>query len=97
MAEEKITGKTSSGFEYSIDKRVLTDMEVVDDIYEIFHDNQESMLSPLLTKILGKDQKKALYDHVRDADGFVSTQLVCTELGEILNGAGKQDSDVKNS
>lgn len=93
MAEEKkdnfIKGKTSSGFAYKLDKRALYDMEIVDDIYEIFNDHNESMISPLLTKLLGKEQKKALYDHVRDADGYVSTQLVCNEIAEIMSTKAK--------
>ena len=34
--------------------------------------------------LLGAEQKKALYDHVRTEDGLVPTEKVMTELTQIM-------------
>ena len=71
-----VKGTTASGFKYSVDPALLTDMEFVELAGEV-QDNG-ALLPKLIKAILGEEQKKALYDHVRDDSGRVSvTALRC--------------------
>lgn len=81
-----IKGKTSTGFEFEINENILNDMEILDLVTEISEDNMMA-LSPLINRIIG-DQKKQLYDHVREKDGRVPVDKVSSEIVEIFNACG---------
>lgn len=83
--------KTSTGFVYSIDENVLNNFELLDLFAEV--DENPLLLPKVLTMILGKDGKQALYDHVRLEDGTVPADKISNELLEIINGS----KEVKNS
>ena len=87
-----VKGITSSGFEYEVDERVTDDMELIDNIAEIETDGTK--MSKVVLTVLGKEQRKRLYDHVRTDDGFVSAQEVLKTIFEII---GKIEPDGKNS
>lgn len=87
-----INGVTKSGFEFSIDKDVMNDMEIVDALADSMSDNALERLtgvSMLCKKILGKD-KKRLYDHIRTDKGKVPTEAIETEILEIFHALGTQ-------
>ena len=84
--------KTSSGFEYELKPEAANDMELLEDIAEWDKGNLTSVPSAL-TRLLGKEQKKALYEHLRDKNGIVPTDKVMTEVIEMFNGV----SETKNS
>lgn len=89
-----IEGKTASGFAYTIDDDARDDMELFEGLLAL--DNGDiSTLAATITALLGKDQKKALYDHCRNEKGRVSATRVFGELKEILNGA-PEGSELKN-
>lgn len=77
-------GVTKSGFEYQVDAQLLNDMELLDDISEM--ENNFLNLSKVVRKVLGENQRKALYDHVRDENGRVPVDAVSAEFVEILSG-----------
>lgn len=85
MAVVKI--KTKSGFECEIDEVVVNDMEVLDLVVDIEKGN--ALKYPeLLDKLMGKETKQRLYDHVR-VDGRVPYAAIDAEITEIfvvLNG-----------
>jgi hypothetical protein len=89
MASKK--KKTSTGFIYSINENVLNNFELLELFAEV--DENPLLLPKVLTMILGKDGKQALYDHVRLEDGTVPADKISNELLEIING----NSEVKNS
>lgn len=95
MAKSKLVkGKTSSGFEYSISKKMLQNVEFL----ELFAAVQggDSLKSYAMIEVaLGKEQKKALYDHVRDEDGFVMADALSGELTEIFEELG-ENAETKN-
>lgn len=86
-----IKGKTNSGFEFQYEDEVMNDMEIMDAIVEL--ETGESDIQKihgygfLLTKILGKDGKKALYDHVRLKSGRVPIEAIDAELIEIISAS----------
>lgn len=83
--------KTSTGFIYSINENVLNNFELLELFAEV--DENPLLLPKVLTMILGKEGKEALYNHVRLEDGTVPADKISNELMEIING--KQE--VKNS
>ena len=84
-----INGKTSSGFEFSIEEHVLDSMELLDAIMEA--DENPLSLSKVVKLILPKDQQKALYEHLRTEHGNVPIMAVAQEVAEIFqyNQQGK--------
>ena len=84
-------GKTSTGFEVDIEDERLDDMELVDIMAEI---DENPLLMPKLCKmLLGDEQKKRLYDHLRSEDGRVPIEATTNAIQEIFNSPG----DLKNS
>ena len=82
-------GKLKNGFEYSFDEEVLNDMEFLDALYESQGKNP-LRISEVITKLLGEEQKKALYDYVRDKDtGRVSPEAVTECLTEIFESTAE--------
>lgn len=77
-------GVTKSGFEYQVDAELLNDMELLDAISDM--ENNFLNLSKVVRKVLGEEQRKALYDHVRDESGRVPVDAVSAEFVEILSG-----------
>lgn len=78
--------KTKSGFEYEIDPEVFDNMELVDALDEADGGNNLAV-SRVCLLILGKDQKKKLYDHVRTESGKVPIEAVTNEIVEIISGS----------
>ena len=84
-------GKTTTGFEFDIEDERLDDMELVDIMAEI---DENPLLMPKVCKmLLGEEQKKRLYDHLRSEDGRVPIEATTNAIQEIFNSPG----DLKNS
>lgn len=82
--------KTKSGFECEVNADALNDMEVLDLLCEM-QDGNALVMGKLVTKLLGKDGRAALYEHYRKEDGRVPTEDVGNAISEIFNSfaAGK--------
>lgn len=77
--------KTSTGFSYEIDSKALNNFELLDMLGDL--EDNPLLLPKIIKLFLGEEQKKALYDHVRDESGIVPTDKIEKELTEIfLNG-----------
>ncbi len=88
-----VTGKTKSGFSFCVKKRAIQNMELVETLAEMDGGNP-LLIAKVIKMMLGEDQKKKLYDHVRDEEGYVSSDDVERELIEIFDTCGKE---LKNS
>lgn len=84
-------GKTSTGFEFDIEDERLDDMELVDIMAEI--DENPLLMAKLCKMLLGDEQKKRLYDHLRNEEGRVPIEATTNAIQEIFNSPG----DLKNS
>lgn len=94
-SEEKkkvIEGETSTGFPFSIPVERLDNMELIDALSDLVHDEDTLAVSTVLRLLLGKDQRKQLYDHVR-VNGRVPSSAVFAELKDILS---YQTKELKN-
>lgn len=78
-----MNGKTSSGFEFTVDEKNLDNMELVDAIAEA--DSNPIAVTRIIKMLLGDEQKKQLYDHLRTADGRVPIKDVTTAVVDIFN------------
>lgn len=83
MAEKKyVSGETESGFVFNIEVERLDNMELIDALAELEDDPLQ--MSTVIRLLLGKEDKKRLYDHVRTDGGMVPSGLVEKVLGEIF-------------
>lgn len=85
-----IKGKTPSGFTYEIEKRRLDDMELLELISEA--DENPVLMPKVLSRLLGVEQKKRLYDFCREEDGNVPVEKTIGVMEEIF-----RDSPLKKS
>jgi hypothetical protein len=88
-----VKGKTPHGFEFEIDSDVIRDMEVIDALAEL--DTNPLSISLLSKRILG-DQRKDLYDLIRDKDGRVPDDVFGDEFAFILEAIGSAGKEEKN-
>ncbi len=79
-----IKGKTPTGFEYEIDKEALDDYEVLEKFGEM--EGNPSVISQIIDKLLGVEQKEELKEHVRSESGRVSAKRMGEELNHIFEG-----------
>lgn len=85
---------TRSGFEIEIDESCMDDMELLDMISELA-DGGLLTYPKIAGKIMSADEKKRLYDHIRDQEtGRVPTEAFAAELTDIFDGlkSGKKSS-----
>ena len=82
-------GTTRTGFVFEVDENAFNDMEVVDVLSSEEMDATYKM-SVLVSRMLGENQKKALYDHLRDASGRVPVDAVEREMEDIFAVFGQQ-------
>ena len=75
-----ITGKTESGFEFQLDEENLDDYELLENLCDI--DNGDaSKITIAANQLLGKEQMKALKEHVRNEKGRVL--VLCQDLVQV--------------
>lgn len=78
-----ITGRTSSGFEFHLNENTMDDYELLEALCEI--DNGDySKTTLMVEKLLGKEQKNDLKEHVRNKEGKVLSSLILAEVMEIF-------------
>ena len=92
-----ITAKTESGFSIELEESSLDNMEVLDALSDLDEGNPLAM-SRLVVKLLGKDGKKRLYDHLRTEDGRVPASAVESAIMELFQSinTGKNSASSPN-
>lgn len=84
---DAIKGKTSTGFEFTVNPDVMDDMELIDAIADTI-DSNPLAFSTVCTKLLGAEQKKALYNHLRSESGRVTVESVSEAISDIFKALG---------
>ena len=82
--ETVITGKTKTGFEYNIDKKILNDYELLEEIDNI--GKNPLIIIKLLKRLLKEEQLEKLKEHIRNEEGMVPIDKMEKELEDIFNG-----------
>lgn len=82
--ETVITGKTKTGFEYNIDKKILNDYELLEEIDNI--GKNPVIIIKLLRRLLQEEQLEKLKEHIRNEEGIVPIDKMEKELEDIFNG-----------
>ena len=92
-----ITAKTESGFSIELEESALDNMEVLDALSDLDEGNPLAM-SRLVVKLLGKDGKKRLYDHLRTEDGRVPASAIESAIMELFQSinVGKNSASSPN-
>lgn len=90
-----ITGVLQNGFRYEIDEDRFDDIEFFEGLSDLSRGNL-SDLRGTLEKLLDREQKAALYEHLRDDNGRVSYKAVMECVGEIMRDAGEKNRSLKN-
>lgn len=83
-------GTTSTGFNFEFDETLFEDLEFI----ELLADADENGMQfpKFLDRLLGTEQKKKLYDHVRSETGRVSILDVKREVVEMMNTENLKNS-----
>ena len=82
--ETVITGKTKTGFEYEIDKKILNDYEFLEEIDNI--GKNPLIIIKLLKRLLKEEQLEKLKEHIRNEEGIVPLDKMEKELTDIFDG-----------
>lgn len=83
----------SDGFALQVDEAALDNMELLDAMSDLTEEENPLALSRVVRLLLGNEEKKRLYAHVRE-NGRVSTEKVSAAAMQILTSLGQQ---AKNS
>lgn len=87
--DKTITGTTRSGFRFTLAQDAAKDMELVDDLAALDAGTDPFAMSRVCLRLLGKDQRKRLYDHIRGENGRVAPQTLFQELTDVFTGMGE--------
>lgn len=79
-------GTTESGFKFEIEEDALDDIELLEGLCALDRGELDA-LPTVLERIIGTEQKKDLYNHVRNEKGRVPTTAVVNEIKNIFEAA----------
>lgn len=93
MAKKRtVKGVTSTGFQYEVELSRIDNMEFIERIADLadMEENGKEIVATikLMEDVLGENQKKRLYNHVRTDEGNAPILAVSKEFEEILQAAG---------
>ena len=83
-----ITGKTKSGFEYSVDENIM-------DNWELFEEMSAGTMTGEIKAakmMLGEDAYNRLKEPCRNANGVVPAKKMDAEIAEIITGVSSKNS-----
>lgn len=84
-------GVTENGFKFEVDEERLDNMELVDALAD-FDEGNPLAVSKVVALLLGKDEKKKMYDFARTEKGVVPATVISKMILEILSAK----KEVKN-
>ena len=89
-----VKGTTRTGFEFSCNGRLMHNVEFLEEFAAVRKGDGLEIFD-LINRALGEDQKKALYDHIRNDDGVVTVEALREELEDIFEVLAEAD-ETKN-
>ena len=88
MSEKIITGKTDSGFEFSVPEVALDDWELLEAAILLDEGNRTGYVTAS-RQLLGSEGAKALKEHCRGENGRVKLSDMAKELNDIFSKLSK--------
>lgn len=88
--DKNIVEVTYEGLNLEIDKDVLDNMELVDALAEMQGDDDVLAVSKVAKMILGAENRKKLYEHLRTEKGTVPVAKVAAAVHEIFRAMGEE-------
>lgn len=89
-----VKGKTSSGFRFTINPEDVNDMDFLERLGQASADITK--MPAIIKEVLGEDQRKKMYDHLRTESGKVPIDKAMELFQEILTVAN-EERETKNS
>lgn len=89
-----LTGKTTTGFDFTIEDSALDDWELLEALADI-DDGKTQKIGTAVKLLLGKEQADALKNHCRNDEGRVPASAMMAEVGEIFT-AMRENKTIKN-
>ncbi len=80
--------RLESGLNIEVQENALDNMELLDDLVELDEGNGYA-ISRVVSRILSKEEKQKLYDHLR-VDGVVQISKVVDAMKEIFDKLGPE-------
>lgn len=93
-----VSGKTKSGFEFTINEHIVDDWRVAKAIAESQSKEEAKQITgavKVVSLVLG-DQEDALCEHVMREDGSVPINALMDEISEMMTIAKEKNAAVKN-
>ena len=84
-----IEGRTKTGFSFVLEEENLDNMELLESLAEIDNGNVAAIPRAAIL-LLGNEQKKSLYNHIRNDKGKVPIDKFADEITDIMSAIGKQ-------
>lgn len=81
-------GTTKTGFTFNINNEDMNNMELLDAICEL-EEGSELAISKVCNLMFNKEDKKRLYNHVRNSNGKVPIDKIGSEIIDIFQSGGK--------
>lgn len=82
-------GTLKNGFEFEVDEKVMDDMEFIDLLAEA-DDGNPLRFSQATLLLLGRDQRKRLYDRIRTEEGRVPLEAFSDVFYELIEALGEE-------
>lgn len=93
--EEKIKGETASGFKFEIDKRLMNDYDFIEKVNNMAETGLG--MPDLIKYMIGDEGYRALKEHCRRKDGFLSLKRMQHEMNDMMSVKIDDGVDLKNS
>lgn len=90
-----VKGKTSTGFEFSVDETLLQNYRFVKRLAHVAK-NDYTEFFDLFTEILGESQEEALIQYLEEKNGQATTEQMAKEFADILK-VMQENAPAKNS
>lgn len=79
--------KLDDGFTVSVEEDVMDDMELLDDLVKV-DEGDGYAISRIVERILGGEEKKKLYEHLRNEKGKIPITVVVAAIRELFEKLG---------
>ena len=84
--------KVTEGLEVNVDKTCFNDMEMLDILVDL--DSGDPLaVSKMCSRMFSKEDKKKLYNHLRDENGTVKTEVFVPVVMDIMKQLGEEEKN----